>query len=154
MPSMDLVTPNQEAYLTPQDVAKELGGMSVRNVYKLIEKEELPTLKRSQRGTVVPRWGLEAYLRKINGKPSRVADPVHLDVGVLSEDFRRRAGDRSPQEWYAAFRAGDIPDTSENMTLLVQAVALGAGVENAPAPVTRTEAPWAAAAFTEDLPQH
>jgi excisionase family DNA binding protein len=144
---------DKQPYLTVKDVAGEL-GTSTRNVYKLIGSKKLSALKRSERGTRIPRWALEAYQRKINGLPSLVAEPVHMDVGQLAEQFQDRSGGLSPRDWYAAFKAGQIEDTSENMTLLVQAVALGAGRDDDQVPAAQpAEHGWALAAFTTHPPR-
>lgn len=132
-------------YLTIQEVADELGCQK-RNVYKLIENRKLPALKLSERNTVVSRWALEAYQRRINGQPALISEIPAGDDAMLTARFIEESGGLTPQQFYKRFKAGQIEDTSANMTLLVKAIALGAGGDQAEAPVKHET--WAVAALT------
>lgn len=131
-------------YLSIEGVAAEL-DCSTRNVYKLIQAGKLPSVvKRSERKTLVPRWSLEAYQRRINGESSS-PEPLTIDADALMKQFADLTGGISPQQFYLAFKSGRVADTSENMSLLVKAIALGAGSDTSSIPVENE--PWAAAAF-------
>ena len=121
----------KKPYLTIPEVAEEL-ACTTRNVYKLINGGKLPALRRSERKTLVPAQALRAYQRRLNGSsPSIMASRRQVSRDELQAIFDENAGGRSPQEFYEAFKRGEIDDTSENMTLLVQAVVLGAGAAKA-----------------------
>lgn len=137
-------TPNTP-YLTIQEVADELDCQK-RNVYKLIENRKLPALKLSERNTVVSRWALEAYQRRINGHAALATETPAVDDATLTARFTEESGGLTPQQFYTRFKRGQLDDTPENMMLLVKAIALGAGGDQADAPVKRET--WAVAAFT------
>lgn len=121
----------KKPYLTVPEVAEEL-DCTTRNVYKLINGGKLPALRRSERKTLVPAQALRAYQQRLNGSsPSISTRRRRVSRDELQAIFDESAGGRSPQEFYEAFKRGEIDDTSENMTLLVQAVALGAGAAKA-----------------------
>ncbi len=139
-------TIKKKAYLTIPEVAEEL-GCGPRNVYKLIETGKLPALKKSERNTLVPAVALAAYQRRLNGGPSLSSRRREVSTDELRNIFTKNSGGRTPEEFYAAFKRGGVEDTGENMTLLVQAVALGAGASGEKAPVKEKTKPWAIAAF-------
>lgn len=134
----------KKPYLTPSEVAREL-DCTPRNVQKLIKDGKLPALKKSERKTVVSRWALETYLRKINGQP-RLVTEVIVDAKTLAEQFSAQSGGMTPRAFYLEFKAGRVADTSQNMGLLVTAIALGAGGDGASEELVSGE-PWAAAAL-------
>jgi excisionase family DNA binding protein len=143
--AMSTATAQKQPYMTIQEVADELGCQK-RNVYKLIENKKLPVLKRSERKSLVPRAAFDAYVRRLNGAPSPVVELPVVDDDELFSQFVADTGGLTPQAFFTRFKSGEIEDTSENMTLLVKAVALGAGGSEADAPVHHET--WARAAFT------
>lgn len=141
---MTTATTQKQPYMTIQEVADELGCQK-RNVYKLIENKKLPVLKRSERKSLVPRAAFDAYVRRLNGAPSPVVE-LPVDDDALLAQFIADTGGLTPDQFYGRFKDGEIDDTSENMTLLVKAIALGAGVNPGAAPVKHER--WAVAALT------
>lgn len=116
-----------DPYLTVAQAADML-GMSTDGVYKLIGRKALPSIKLSERGTRIPIHALRAYQDKINGRrpqPQQLK-PRSLDLDMLRAEFEQETG-RSPEDWVAAWKADDIPDTAENATLLVNALSLRKG---------------------------
>jgi excisionase family DNA binding protein len=116
----------KKLYLVIEEVADEL-GCTEQEVRKVIEARKLPALKFGEREMVVPRWCLDAYKRRISGGSVPVTELPLADDETLLAQFVEDSGGLSPQEFYARFESREVEDTSENMTLLVKAVALGAG---------------------------
>jgi hypothetical protein len=90
-----------------------------------IEKRKAPVvLFLLRRGSglqeLAVRRGLAAMLR------DQELDPADLDSGETDLERRRftEAVGRTPEEWLAAWRAGEVPDTPENNLLLHQALLL------------------------------
>jgi excisionase family DNA binding protein len=121
------VTMSQSPYLTVKEASAEL-GISEDGVRKLIARQKLRAIKRSERNTLIPRPAFDAYLRKINGssltRPGR-AQPVgdlserltafELETGLMPADWLR--------EWLAK-DAADAVDDSMSMGLAVSACGL------------------------------
>jgi hypothetical protein len=63
-------------YLTLGELADELGWCTKAEVEALLADRKLPTLKLSEEETVVSRWALEAYQRRVNGEPPLVKEVV------------------------------------------------------------------------------
>lgn len=66
MPEKKSYTPPR-GFLTVEEVATRL-GISASGVHKLIQRDKLKAIKRSERKTLVPEPALKAYLAKINGR--------------------------------------------------------------------------------------
>lgn len=111
-------------YLRVAEVADEL-GISTSGVYKLIQRGKLRAIRRSERGTLVPRIALDAYQRRLtHGAP--VPSPPAIeddDVATGIRRFRDATGSE-PEEWVEAWRADRIEDTAENMRHLIQALGI------------------------------
>lgn len=54
----------------------------------------------------------------------RTREPEERGETSLEELFAARAGGMTPADFYLAFKSGQVQDTAENMTMLVQAIAL------------------------------
>lgn len=124
-------------YLSVAEVATEL-GMSTSGVYKLIQRGKLRAIKRSERGTLVPRIALGAYRRRLKYGPPPPPPLVveHVDLATLTQEFRDATG-AEPEEWMEAWKADRIEDTAENMRHMIRAFGiLAARKEQAPPVVT------------------
>jgi excisionase family DNA binding protein len=115
------------AYLTVQEVAAEL-GISADGVRKLIRRQKLRAIKRSERSTLIPRNAFIAYQRKLN---CTVPEPLRLAAatGTLADRlglFAERSKGQTPAGWLSGWVADEDPenDTSESMELAVDAFGL------------------------------
>lgn len=132
--------------LSIPEVAEEL-QMTSAGVYKLVQRGKLPVERLSARKTRVKREVLDAYIARHNETVDKLAAQGAPDQARLREAFTVR-WDMTPEAWIAAFRRGEIEDTSANMDALVQAAALRTAPDERDARVTRPEEyPWAVAAF-------
>jgi excisionase family DNA binding protein len=129
-------------YLTVAQVAETL-GITPDGVYKLISRNKLPAVRRSERGLRVTRLALEAYRKSLGRGPDASLPQEAVDAPALRATFETETG-RSPEEWVAAWRRDEIADSAENDARLVQALALRDRGEHGAA-VHRER--WAAAAF-------
>lgn len=111
-------------YLTVAEVSDEL-GISKSGVYKLIQRGRLRAIKRSERGTLVPRLALDAYRRRLSGErphaPPAMEDPT--DVATLAATFRGETGN-DPEGWVAAWKTDRLEDSVVNMRHTIQALAI------------------------------
>lgn len=111
-------------YLTASEVADEL-GISKSGVYKLIQRGRLPAIRRSERGMRVSRLALEAYQRRLQGRGLDIPR-VHYSNQSLKDmlvDFEAETG-MNPAEWERHWKAEEIEDSAENMSLAVRAMSL------------------------------
>jgi excisionase family DNA binding protein len=119
-------------YLKPKDVAERL-SIDRSHVYRLIDKGELPSVRIGQGTVRVPAGALNAYIeaRTRSGKlePKR-AEITQLpsdrqELLKVAEAFEGRSG-HDPFDFVERWRKGEIPDTSENARLAIDAIALRA----------------------------
>jgi excisionase family DNA binding protein len=138
-------TVTETPYLTVKEAAAAL-GISEDGVRKLIRREKLRAIKRSERNTLIPRPAFNAYVRKLNGGAPQ---PLGMAVaeGALAERvaaFMLKA-DKEPRQWLNDWLS-DEPgqDDAESVGLAVSAVGLVAEqriealLEPILAPVTAT----------------
>lgn len=96
----------------------------------------------------ISRADLDAYIARHNGTVEMLVARGAPDQEKLRDAFTVRWG-MTPEAWIAAFRRGEIEDTSANMDALVQAAALRTDSTEGNARVTKPEEyPWAVAALT------
>jgi excisionase family DNA binding protein len=111
------------AYLTVKEAALDL-GITEDGVRKLIRREKLRAVKRSERNTLIPRPAFDAYLRKINGAAippiGRAVTGDTLDERLAA--FEGETG-KSPEVWLAEWIASGS-DIAVKMELAVSAAGL------------------------------
>lgn len=121
-------------YLSVGEVSTEL-GISKSGVYKLIQRGRLRAIKRSERGTLIPRLALDAYRRRLEGgalSTPAVAEETG-DIGALASAFSHETG-IGPQEWVDAWKADRLEDSAENMRRTIRALAILAAQREGPDP--------------------
>lgn len=111
-------------YLSVGEVSGEL-GISKSGVYKLIQRGRLRAIKRSERGTLVPRLALDAYRRRLEGGAPSAPSVVEEagDLGTIAAAFSRETGS-SPKEWIDAWKADRLEDSAINMRHTIRALAI------------------------------
>lgn len=112
---------HSQYYLSVEETAKKLGFKGPSNVYKLIKSGQLMCLKRSQRGTLVPIWALEAYqeqFRQVNPSSPTIArlDPTQIDEQV--DKFISNHG-YNPEQWLEHWNHGEITGDVPVETVLI-----------------------------------
>jgi hypothetical protein len=116
--------------------------MSEDGVRKLIRRQKLRAIKRSERKTLIPRPAFNAYVRKLNGDAPQ---PLGMAVaeGALPERvtaFMLQAG-KEPRQWLNDWLSAEPgQDDAESMDLAVSVVGLVAEqrietLQESPAPV-------------------
>jgi methylphosphotriester-DNA--protein-cysteine methyltransferase len=133
--------------LTVPQVATEL-SMTPAGVYKLIQRGKLDAERVSERKTTVRRSALDGFIETQRARvvARRDATP-QLDPADLRLRFEKATG-CTPEQWLEKWKADQLDDTPENMTLLIRAVALRAHAGVAPIEQPAEHA-WALAAFTD-----
>jgi excisionase family DNA binding protein len=112
-------------YLTVKEAAAAL-GISEDGVRKLIRREKLRAIKRSERNTLIPRPAFNAYVRKLNGDAPQ---PLGMAVaeGALAERvaaFMLQAG-KEPRQWLNDWLSAEPgQDDAESVDIAVSAVGL------------------------------
>lgn len=136
-----------EIQLTIPQAAERL-GMTPDGVYKLIQRGKLEATRVSARKTRIAGATLERYISAQQEAVRRFRDGMPPEEpAILRERFEVETG-YAPEAWLTAWKREAIPDTPENMLLLVRAVALRG--DAGAVPISRPEAhPWALAAFAE-----
>lgn len=117
-------------YLTATEVAERL-SMDKSTVYKMMDRGELPSVLIGSKSKRIPAAALSAYLAaRTTGVvlPTYVDDEdASLDPGApLQEqvdEFRHETG-RSPEDFAACWRSGEIEDTPHNAQRAIRALAL------------------------------
>lgn len=111
-------------YLSVDEVSGEL-GISKSGVYKLIQRGKLRAIKRSERGTLVPRLALDAYRRQLESSGPRGASATGdaRDVEDLVSAFSHETGS-SPEDWIDAWKADQLEDSVANMRHTIRALAI------------------------------
>lgn len=133
-------------FLTAGEVAEEL-GMTRDGVYKLVRRGKLKAIRRSERQMLVSRLALDAYRRRLEGQGPDTRRPHgRHSLAELRAAFQRDTG-RTPEDWIADWKTGDVEDSADNVRLTVQALGLrGEGSDEA----RKSSVPdWAVAAFTD-----
>lgn len=111
-------------FLTVADVATEL-GITPSGVYKLIERDHLKAIRRSERGVRVSAIALDAYRRRINGEHVEIQRPapVTRSFDELVASFERNT-EHSIQAWLDAWKRDALEDSPQNMRRTMAALAL------------------------------
>jgi excisionase family DNA binding protein len=119
-------------YLSIGEVSAEL-GISKSGVYKLIQRGRLRAIKRSERGTLIPRLALEAYRRRLGSgaAPTPAVAEETGDIEALASAFSDETGN-SPAEWVEAWKADLLEDSAENMRRTIRALAILAARREGP----------------------
>ena len=122
------------AYMSVAEVSAEL-GISTSGVYKLIQREKLAAIRRTERGIVVPRIALDAYRRRLEHGPPAPPPLVmeHVDLETRVQSFRDATG-TEPEEWMEAWKADRIEDSAENMRHMIRALGILADRKDQGAP--------------------
>ena len=110
-------------FLTVQDVADRL-EISPSGVHKLIQRDKLYAIKRSERNTVIPAPALDAYVARMNGTITSVPVPRSSTTNAEARDAFRADTGKSPEFWIADWKKDLIEDTPENMSLAIHAMAI------------------------------
>ncbi len=121
-------------YLSVGEVSAEL-GISKSGVYKLIQRGRLRAIKRSERGTLIPRLALDAYRRRLGSgaPPTPLVAEETGDIEALASAFSHETGN-GPEEWVDAWKADRLEDSAENMRRTIRALAILAARREGPDP--------------------
>jgi excisionase family DNA binding protein len=118
-------TVTETPYLTVKEAAAAL-GISEDGVRKLIRREKLRAIKRSERNTLIPRPAFNAYVRKLNADGPQPLGRAAAE-GTLAERvaaFVDEAG-KEPRQWLDDWlSAGPGHDDAKSADLAVSAVGL------------------------------
>ena len=126
----------EDSYLKPSEIAARL-ALHRSQVYRLIKDGTLPHI-RIGRAVRVPAPAFEAYLRSLHAeahdrRPGEPRSPApRAEIESRLAEFRSQAG-RDPSAYLDAWKSGAIPDTAENAELAMDALALRAVLDRAPA---------------------
>jgi excisionase family DNA binding protein len=107
----------EKMYLRPKDVAAEL-GISDSAVYKMLDRGVLPSV-RLEGSRRIPSPAFQAWLRARDSGVWTVAS--ERDTPSAATPFTERVG-RTPEEFIARWKSGEIPDTGETTALLIEAL--------------------------------
>jgi len=127
---------NRESqYLKASEVAKTL-DMDISTIYKMCAERVIPAIRVGEKAVRIPRAAFEAYLARqaqaYNGSRRPLLDEARqaevmgepIDAIVLrNQSFYERTG-YSSYEFAERWKAGDVEDTSENASLLIEAVSI------------------------------
>jgi excisionase family DNA binding protein len=118
-------TVTETPYLTVKEASAAL-GISEDGVRKLIRRQKLRAIKRSERNTLIPRPAFNAYLRKLGGEAPQPLG-MALAEGALPERvaaFMLQAG-KEPRQWLNDWLSAEPGhDDAESVDLAVSAVGL------------------------------
>jgi excisionase family DNA binding protein len=128
----------QNAYLTVPQVAAEL-DITTDGVYKLVKRGKLPAIRRSERGMRISRIAFDAYRHRLHyGETPSVSTPeLNVEMNGLHAEFERETG-FSAREWERRWKAEEIEDSAENMSLTIRALTLHLAEQQKPADRQRT----------------
>lgn len=127
---------NRESqYLKASEVA-EILSMDISGIYKMCAARVIPSIKVGEKAVRIPRAAFEAYLaRQEKGynpdsrplldearKAEVSGDPVDAIV-FRNQGFYERTG-FSSYEFAERWKAGDVEDTPENASLLIEALSI------------------------------
>jgi excisionase family DNA binding protein len=121
-------------YLKASEVATIL-QLDISTVYKMCSDRVIPSIRVGEKAVRIPKAALEAYLVKESGAGR--PQPSLLDATRAAGDsgeagraleqaivgFHERVGS-SAHDFVERWRAGEIADTSETASLLVEALSL------------------------------
>lgn len=129
---------NRESqYLKASEVAARL-DLDISTVYKLCAEKVIPSIKVGAKAVRIPRAAFDAYLaRQESGgdrsrpllEEARQARQVEVGreaietVGRQNQSFRERTG-FSAYEFAEQWKKGRIEDSSENASLLIEALSI------------------------------
>lgn len=127
---------NRESqYLKASEVA-EILNMDISGIYKMCAARVIPSIKVGEKAVRIPRAAFEAYLaRQESGydpksRPlldeARKAEVGRDPVGAIvfrNQSFYERTG-YSSYEFAERWKAGDVEDTRENASLLIEALSI------------------------------
>lgn len=124
-------------YLKAREVAARL-RIHPSQVYRLIEKGELPAVRIGEKSVRVPAGGLEAYLRA-RASQGKI-QPVRVQYTQLPAEraklievaraFEQRTG-RDAFGFVRAWRKGEVEDTAANADLAIEALSLRSALQEA-----------------------
>jgi excisionase family DNA binding protein len=127
---------NRESqYLKASEVA-EILNMEISGIYKLCAARVIPSIKVGEKAVRIPRAAFEAYLaRQADGydrnsrplldearKVEASSEPVEAIV-LRNQGFYERTG-YSSYEFAERWKAGDVEDTPETASLLIEALSI------------------------------
>jgi excisionase family DNA binding protein len=127
---------NRESqYLKASEVA-EILNMDISGIYKMCAARVIPSIKVGEKAVRIPRAAFEAYLARQaegydpNSRPlldeARKAevsgDPVDAIV-LRNQSFYERTG-YSSYQFAERWKTGDVEDTPENASLLIEALSI------------------------------
>jgi excisionase family DNA binding protein len=123
----------QNAYLTVPQVAAEL-DITTDGVYKLVKRGKLPAIRRSERGMRISRIAFDAYRHRLrHGETPSVSTPkLNVEMNGLHAEFEHETG-FSAREWERRWKAEEIEDSAENMSLTIRALTLHLAEQQKPA---------------------
>ena len=107
-------------YLTIPEVAQRL-GLTSDGAYKLVQRGKLEAVRLSERKLRVPAAAFDRYTADLQRRIKRDFANHHLSsADQLRADFIAEVGP-TPDEWLAAWKRDEIPETVENLQILVRA---------------------------------
>jgi excisionase family DNA binding protein len=126
---------NRESqYLKASEVAKTL-DMDISTIYKMCAERVIPSIKVGEKAVRIPRAAFEAYLARqaqvydVNRplldearRAELTGEPIDAIV-LRNQSFYERTG-YSSYEFAERWKAGNVEDTSENASLLIEAVSI------------------------------
>ncbi len=126
---------NRESqYLKASEVANTL-DMDISTIYKMCADRVIPSIRVGEKAVRIPRTAFEAYLaRQVQGydgsrplldearRAEVTGDPIDAIV-LRNQSFCERTR-YSSYEFAERWKAGDVEDTPENASLLIEALSI------------------------------
>jgi excisionase family DNA binding protein len=130
---------SKSQYLKASEVA-EILSMEVSSIYKMCAEKVIPSIKVGEKAVRIPRAAFEAYLARLEGgyerrRPllqearEREGDALET-VERQAQGFYERTG-FSAHQFAERWRAGRVEDTTENASLLIEALSLREALDRA-----------------------
>lgn len=124
----------ESRYLKASEVA-ELLQMDISTIYKMCAEKVIPSIRVGEKAVRIPRAAFYAYLDRQETGESRArpvldearhaeipGDPIDAIV-LRNQSFFEQTG-YSSYEFAERWKTGDVDDTSENASLLIEAVSI------------------------------
>lgn len=126
---------NRESqYLKASEVARIL-DMDISTIYKMCADKVIPSIKVGEKAVRIPRAAFDAYLAWQSGgydasrplleearRQEVTEEPIDAIVG-RNQSFYERTG-YSSYEFAKRWKGGDVEDTSDNASLLIEALSV------------------------------